>query len=96
VKTIGRTCPESGHGFREGGRNIVANRGFVGVLLEIMENFFEMDENFTRYDTAMYLHAEEDMVLYLDACFEEDPGDGSLNRTALGGIARARGMSRLA
>jgi len=54
-----------------------------------------MDENFTRYDTAMYLHAEEDMVLYLDACLEEDPGDGSLNRTALGVIARARGMSRL-
>ena len=55
-----------------------------------------MVEKFSRYDTANYLHSEEDMVLYLDACLAEDPGDGSLIRTALGVIARARGMSQLA
>ena len=55
-----------------------------------------MAENFSRYDTADYLKTEEDMILYLDACIEEDPGDGSLIRTALGSIARARGMSQLA
>ncbi|MEO5343236.1 MAG: putative addiction module antidote protein [Gammaproteobacteria bacterium SHHR-1] len=55
-----------------------------------------MAETFTRYDTADYLKTEEDMVLYLDACIEEDPGDGSLIRTALGSIARAKGMSQLA
>ena len=36
------------------------------------------------------------VALYLDACIEEDPGDGSLIRTALGSIARAKGMSQLA
>ena len=55
-----------------------------------------MTEKFSRYDTADYLKTEEDMVLYLDACIEEDPGDGSLIRTALGSIARAKGMSQLA
>jgi probable addiction module antidote protein len=55
-----------------------------------------MAEKFTCYDTADYLKADEDMVAYLDACIEDDPGDGSLIRVALGTIARARGMSQLA
>ena len=55
-----------------------------------------MAEKFTRYDTADYLKADEEMVAYLDACIEDDPGDGSLIRVALGTIARARGMSQLA
>ena len=55
-----------------------------------------MAEKFSRYDTVDYLKTEEDMALYLDACIEEDPGDGSLIRTALGSIARAKGMSQLA
>ena len=55
-----------------------------------------MAEKFSRYDTADYLKTEEDMALYLGACIEEDPGDGSLIRTALGSIARAKGMSQLA
>jgi len=32
---------------------------------------------------------EEEMVLYFDACVEEDPGDGSLIRAALGMRLRA-------
>ncbi len=55
-----------------------------------------MAEKFTRYDTADYLKSDEEMVAYLDACIEDDPGDGSLIRVALGAIARARGMSQLA
>ena len=55
-----------------------------------------MTEKFSRYDTADYLKTEDDMARYLDACIEEDPGDGSLIRTALGSIARAKGMSQLA
>ena len=55
-----------------------------------------MAEKFSRYDTAEYLKTEEDMAFYLDACMDEDPGDGSLIRGALGTIARARGMSQLA
>ena len=55
-----------------------------------------MAEKFTRYDTADYLKSDEEMVAYLDACIEDEPGDGSLIRVALGTIARARGMSQLA
>jgi len=55
-----------------------------------------MAEKFTRWDAADYLETEEDMALYLDACLEEDTGDGSLVRAALNDIARARGMTQLA
>lgn len=55
-----------------------------------------MTEKFTRWEAADYLENEEDMALYLDACLDEDPGDGSLVRAALGDIARARGMTQLA
>lgn len=55
-----------------------------------------MTEKFSPYDTADYLRTAEDRALYLDACIEEDPGDGSLIRTGLGSIARAKGMSQLA
>jgi len=55
-----------------------------------------MGEKFTRWDAAEYLETEEDMVLYLDACLDEDSGDGSLVRAALNDIARARGMTQLA
>ncbi|MHB8763986.1 MAG: addiction module antidote protein [Deferrisomatales bacterium] len=48
------------------------------------------------WDAAEHLKTEEDIVLYFEACLEEDPGDGSLVRAALGDIARARGMSQLA
>lgn len=55
-----------------------------------------MAEKFTRWDAADYLESEEDMALYLDACMDEDSGDGSLVRAALNDIARARGMTQLA
>lgn len=55
-----------------------------------------MAERFSRWDSADYLKTEEDITLYFDACVEEDPGDGSLIRLALGDISRARGMSKLA
>jgi probable addiction module antidote protein len=53
-------------------------------------------EKFSRWDSADYLKTEEDIELYFELCLEEDPGDGSLVRRALGSIARARGMSQLA
>ncbi|MCO5761408.1 MAG: putative addiction module antidote protein [Gammaproteobacteria bacterium] len=55
-----------------------------------------MTETFTRWDSADYLDTEEDIRLYLEACLEEDPGDGSLIRRALETIARARNQSELA
>lgn len=55
-----------------------------------------MKEKFTRWDAADHLRAEADQTAYLNACLEDDPGDGSLVRAALGDIARARGMSNVA
>jgi probable addiction module antidote protein len=55
-----------------------------------------MVKKFTRWDAADHLATAADQAAYLDACLEEDPGDGSLVRAALGDIARARGMAQLA
>lgn len=55
-----------------------------------------MAEKFTRWDPTDYLQTEEAMMLYLEACMDDDPGDGSLIRAALNDIARARGMTQLA
>jgi probable addiction module antidote protein len=55
-----------------------------------------MTEKFNRWDAVDYLKSDEDMALYLDACLEDDPGDGSLVRAALNDVARAKGMSQLA
>lgn len=55
-----------------------------------------MTENFSRWDAADYLESEENIALYLEACMEEDRGDGALIRAALLDIARARNMSELA
>ena len=48
-----------------------------------------------KWDAVDHLNSEEDITGYFEACLEEDPGDGSLVRAALGDIARARGMAQL-
>ena len=53
-------------------------------------------EAFSRYDSADYLQSEEDMIAYLDACMEEASDDPALIAVALGNVARAYGMARLA
>ena len=55
-----------------------------------------MAELFSRWDAADHLQSKEDVRLYLEACVEEDPGDGSLIRAALNDIARSQNMSQLA
>ena len=55
-----------------------------------------MPATFTRWDAADHLRTGEDVCLYLEACAEEDPGDGSLIRAALNDIARVQNMSLLA
>jgi probable addiction module antidote protein len=55
-----------------------------------------MNERFTKWDAVHELKSEEDIALYFEACLDDDPGDGSLIRAALGDIARARGMSSVA
>jgi len=46
------------------------------------------------WDAAEHLQTEEDMVAYLEAAFEE--GEPALIAAALGDIARAKGMSKIA
>ena len=55
-----------------------------------------MNETFTVWDAAEHLRTPEDVWLYLEACADEDSGDGSLIRAALNDIARSGNMSRLA
>ena len=54
-----------------------------------------MAETFTKWDVVEHLGTKEDIRLYLEACFEEDPGDGSLIRAALNDVARAQNMAQL-
>ena len=55
-----------------------------------------MTEQFTKWEVTEHLGTSKDARLYLQACAEKDPGDGSLIRAALSDIARAGNMSRLA
>ena len=48
------------------------------------------------FDAADYLENEDDYALYLQSSFEEDPGDGSLIRSAILDIAKAKGMAEVA
>ncbi len=54
-----------------------------------------MRETFTKWDVAEHLETKEDVRLYIEACLEEDPGDGSLIRAALNDIARGQNMTQL-
>ncbi len=50
----------------------------------------------SRYDVSEHLRTEEEMALFLEACVEEADGDAGLIASALGDIARARGMTQIA
>ena len=49
-----------------------------------------------KWDSAEHLKTEEDMAEYLEACLEEAGDDPAFIVTALGTIARARGMTQVA
>ena len=49
---------------------------------------------FHRFDVTEHLKTDSDMAAYLEACLEE--GDPKLIASALGDIARARGMTQIA
>ena len=51
---------------------------------------------FTRYDTADYLKNDEDIAAYLEAVMEEGGNDPAYIVHALGVVARAQNMSKLA
>ena len=48
----------------------------------------------TKWDTSEFLDSEEKIFAYIEAAFED--GDPDLIRTALGNVARARGMTAIA
>ena len=50
----------------------------------------------TRYHVAEHLRTPEEMAAYLEASFEEADGDAAFIAKALGDIARAKGMSKVA
>ena len=52
-----------------------------------------MPEKLTEFDAAEYI---EDAGPFLEACMEEDPGDGSVIRAGLSAIARSQNVSELA
>ena len=56
----------------------------------------KLPEGYTVWDPANHIEDEEDARLYLEAVAEDDAGDGSLIRSALCDVARARNMSGLA
>ena len=49
-----------------------------------------MTETYTLWDPIEYINTEEEFRLYLEACADEDPGDGSVIRAAIKDIARAQ------
>jgi probable addiction module antidote protein len=49
-----------------------------------------------RWDIQEHLKTEDDIRLYLEACFEEAGDDPAFIAKALGDVARARGMTELA
>jgi len=50
----------------------------------------------SRYDVAEHLRSPEEMAAYLQACLEVAEGDAAFVAKALGDIARARGMTKVA
>lgn len=53
-------------------------------------------KNFSRFDTADYLETEDDIAAYMEAVMEEGGDDPAYILRALGAVARARNMSKLA
>jgi probable addiction module antidote protein len=55
-----------------------------------------MNTSTSTYDVSDYLRTPEEMAAYLEACIEEADGDVALIAKALGDIARAQGMTKVA
>lgn len=49
-----------------------------------------------KFDVVEHLRSPEEMAAYLNACIEESEGDAAFIARALGDIARAQGMDRVA
>ena len=53
------------------------------------------EEKVCFFDVQNFLGSHEECILYLQACFKEDIGDGKLIQKALKDIAEAYGIERL-
>ena len=56
----------------------------------------KLPKGFSAYDSVDYLKIEADILAYLDACFAETGDHPTFVTQALGNVARARGMTKLA
>jgi len=54
------------------------------------------EQKFSRYDSADYLETEDDIAAYLEAVMSEGGDDPAYITRALGTVARARNISKLA
>lgn len=48
------------------------------------------------FDVAEHLRTPTEMALYIDACIAESDGDAAFIARALGDVARAQGMTKIA
>ena len=55
-----------------------------------------MTDQLRPFDAANYIKNPEDVGYYLEACIDEDPGDGSMIRLGLQTLARSKGMTAVA
>ena len=51
----------------------------------------QMLPGFSKWDVTDYLKTDEDIILFLEACFDEGGDDAAFIAAALGEVARARG-----
>ena len=56
----------------------------------------QLPPSFSKWDVTDYLKTDEDIILFLEACFDEGGDDAAFIAAALGEVARARGMASIA
>ena len=56
----------------------------------------KVKSGFKIYEAAEYLKSESERLFYLEACFDEAGDDAAYIASALGDIARAKGMADIA
>ena len=56
----------------------------------------QLPRGFSKWDVTDYLKTDEDIILFLEACFDEAGDDAAFIAAALGEVARARGMASIA
>ena len=63
---------------------------------QLAKEWRQTTERFSKWDATEEVRTLEDALPYMEACADEDPGDGSLIRTALNDVARSGNMAGVA